>query len=202
MLHSLGVATFRQIAHWTERDIAEFDAKLPEFPGRIVRDQWVTQARALHQLQVRRTGVSSRCGAHAARQPVPASSLLLVVILALVWGCNWPVLKLGVTGPGAADVPGDHAAVCRAGVASHRETLRRVDASSALALWPRVAVLALFNIAGWNWLIVFGIQQMSAGRAAILAYTLPIWSVLFSFWLLHEPLSRANSRGCSSAWAA
>jgi predicted flap endonuclease-1-like 5' DNA nuclease len=49
MLHSLGVATFRQIAHWTDRDIAEFDAKLPEFPGRIVRDQWVTQARALHQ---------------------------------------------------------------------------------------------------------------------------------------------------------
>jgi predicted flap endonuclease-1-like 5' DNA nuclease len=49
MLHSLGVATFRQIAHWSERDVAEFDAKLPEFPGRIVRDQWVTQARALHQ---------------------------------------------------------------------------------------------------------------------------------------------------------
>lgn len=49
MLHGLGVATFRQIAHWTDRDIAEFDAKLPEFPGRIVRDQWVTQARALHE---------------------------------------------------------------------------------------------------------------------------------------------------------
>jgi predicted flap endonuclease-1-like 5' DNA nuclease len=49
MLHSLGVATFRQIARWTERDIAEFDAKLPEFPGRIVRDQWVTQSRALHE---------------------------------------------------------------------------------------------------------------------------------------------------------
>jgi len=49
MLHNLGVTTFRQIARWTERDVAEFDAKLPEFPGRIVRDQWVTQARALHE---------------------------------------------------------------------------------------------------------------------------------------------------------
>ncbi len=49
MLHSLGVMTFRQIACWTDREVAEFDAKLPEFPGRIVRDQWVTQARALHQ---------------------------------------------------------------------------------------------------------------------------------------------------------
>ena len=48
MLHSLGVTTFRQIARWSDREVAEFDAKLPEFPGRIVRDQWVTQARALH----------------------------------------------------------------------------------------------------------------------------------------------------------
>ena len=49
MLHQLGVTTFRQIAYWSERDIDQFDAKLPEFPGRIRRDTWVTQARELHQ---------------------------------------------------------------------------------------------------------------------------------------------------------
>ncbi|CAG0970838.1 hypothetical protein BURK1_01213 [Burkholderiales bacterium] len=49
MLHQLGVTSFRQIAHWSERDIDAFDAKLAEFPGRIRRDGWVVQARALHQ---------------------------------------------------------------------------------------------------------------------------------------------------------
>jgi predicted flap endonuclease-1-like 5' DNA nuclease len=49
MLHRLGIATYRQIARWSERDVDEFDAKLPEFPGRIRRDGWVTQARELHQ---------------------------------------------------------------------------------------------------------------------------------------------------------
>lgn len=49
MLHQLGVTTYRQIAHWTEHDVDAFDAKLPEFPGRIRRDAWVVQARALHQ---------------------------------------------------------------------------------------------------------------------------------------------------------
>ena len=49
MLHNLGITTFRQIARWSERDVAEFDAKLAEFPGRIARDQWVIQARALHE---------------------------------------------------------------------------------------------------------------------------------------------------------
>ena len=49
MLHQMGVSTYRQIARWSERDIDEFDARLPEFPGRIRRDAWVTQARELHQ---------------------------------------------------------------------------------------------------------------------------------------------------------
>lgn len=49
MLHNLGIMTFQQIARWSERDISDFDARLPEFPGRIRRDQWVTQARSLHQ---------------------------------------------------------------------------------------------------------------------------------------------------------
>jgi len=49
MLHQLGITTYRQVARWSERDIDEIDAKLPEFPGRIRRDGWVTQARELHQ---------------------------------------------------------------------------------------------------------------------------------------------------------
>ena len=48
MLYQLGIGTYRQIARWTERDIDDFDARLAEFPGRIRRDAWVTQARALH----------------------------------------------------------------------------------------------------------------------------------------------------------
>ena len=49
MLYQLGVTNYRQIAHWSERDIDEIDARLAEFPGRIRRDAWVTQARALHR---------------------------------------------------------------------------------------------------------------------------------------------------------
>jgi predicted flap endonuclease-1-like 5' DNA nuclease len=48
MLHQLGVGSYRQIARWSEREIDDFDARLAEFPGRIRRDGWVTQARALH----------------------------------------------------------------------------------------------------------------------------------------------------------
>jgi large subunit ribosomal protein L21 len=45
-LHAAGVTTYAQIAAWTEADIAEFDEKL-NFKGRIEREGWVEQARAL-----------------------------------------------------------------------------------------------------------------------------------------------------------
>jgi predicted flap endonuclease-1-like 5' DNA nuclease len=49
MLQRLGIGSYRQIARWSDHDIDTFDARLPEFRGRIRRDGWVTQARSLHQ---------------------------------------------------------------------------------------------------------------------------------------------------------
>ena len=62
-------------------------------------------------------------------------------------------------------------------------------------MWGKLAMLALFNVTLWNGFLLFGIQQLPAGRSAILAYTLPAWSTLFSLMLLHEPLSRRKVVG-------
>ena len=47
MLRALGVTSIAQVASWTEADIAEIDAKLGAFTGRIKRDNWVDQAQLL-----------------------------------------------------------------------------------------------------------------------------------------------------------
>lgn len=47
LLAELGVTSFAQIASWSDEDVAEIDAKLGRFSGRITRDQWVMQARLL-----------------------------------------------------------------------------------------------------------------------------------------------------------
>ena len=47
LLAELGVTSFAQIASWSDDDVAEIDAKLGRFSGRISRDQWVMQARLL-----------------------------------------------------------------------------------------------------------------------------------------------------------
>jgi predicted flap endonuclease-1-like 5' DNA nuclease len=47
LLTSMGIFHFRQVANWTEAEIAEVDAKMENFKGRIVRDEWLPQARLL-----------------------------------------------------------------------------------------------------------------------------------------------------------
>lgn len=47
LLIDLGVTRYQQIADWTEADIAAIDARLGNFKGRPVRDQWIDQAKLL-----------------------------------------------------------------------------------------------------------------------------------------------------------
>ena len=61
--------------------------------------------------------------------------------------------------------------------------------------WWRVVALALLNIAGWNGFVLFGVQQLPAGRSAILAYTMPLWATAIATVVLHEPLGKRKLTG-------
>lgn len=50
LLHEVGVFYFWQIAEWTDDDVAYVDEKLLHFKGRIERDDWVGQAKALAEM--------------------------------------------------------------------------------------------------------------------------------------------------------
>ncbi len=47
LANSLGIMRFDQIAAWSAQDIAKVDVHLAKFKGRIVRDEWVHQAKLL-----------------------------------------------------------------------------------------------------------------------------------------------------------
>jgi drug/metabolite transporter (DMT)-like permease len=138
--------------------------------------------------------------AAASTTPVRAGALVPVAILTLVWGCNWPVLKMGV----AELEPLTFRALTLPFAALGMLAIARLSGDAIRvprALWPKLAALAAFNIAGWNGLVLFGVQQLPAGRSAILAYTMPVWTVLFSLALLHEPLSRRRIAGLALGMA-
>ena len=47
LLNGLGVTSFAQVANWTDADVADIDAQLGAFAGRITRDNWIDQAQLL-----------------------------------------------------------------------------------------------------------------------------------------------------------
>jgi len=138
--------------------------------------------------------------AAATHTHITTAALVPLLVLTLVWGCNWPVLKLGVT-----DVaPLTFRALTLPFAALGMLAVSKLSGQSIRIprpLWGKVLWLAFFNITGWNGLVLFGVQQLPAGRSAILAYTMPIWSVLFALALLHEPLSKRKVAGMAFGMA-
>jgi drug/metabolite transporter (DMT)-like permease len=120
--------------------------------------------------------------------------LVPVAILALVWGANWPILKMGVT----AMPPLTFRALTLPFAALGMLLVARLSGDSLViprAWWGKVVVLAAFNITGWNAFVLFGVQQLPSGRSAILAYTMPIWATLIAFFVLDEKVSRRKLAG-------
>ncbi len=118
----------------------------------------------------------------------PASILWMLAALTLGWGFNWPMIKLALS-----EIPVfSFRSACLLGgttflfaIAAYKRVPLRVPRGQ----WGRLVLLALFNVTAWNVCITYGIGYMSSGRAAILAYTMPLWSVPLSAWWLNERLT-------------
>ena len=123
-----------------------------------------------------------------------AHAVVPILLLAVVWGCNWPVLKIGV----AEVAPLTFRAITLPVAALGMFLVTRWSGESIRiprAWWGRLATLAFLNIAGWNGFVLFGVQQLPAGRSAIIAYTMPIWSTLIAMAVLDEKLDRRKAIG-------
>jgi drug/metabolite transporter (DMT)-like permease len=114
--------------------------------------------------------------------------------LTLAWGFNWTALKVALS-----EVPpwtfrslclGLGAAVLFAALRAGGQRL-----TLPTGQWRRLWFLALLNITSWNMLVAFGVAMIPSGRAAILAYTMPVWAVPLSVWLLGERVTGRKLAG-------
>jgi len=125
---------------------------------------------------------------------IPPQALLLLAMIALCWGLNWPMLKLAVN---EAPVFWFRAVTMWGGAAGLIVLARLSRQSLAVARGEcaRLAWVAMFTIVGWNAFSGFGVLLLPAGRAAMLGYTMPLWLALLSFWLLKEKANSINLAG-------
>ncbi len=118
----------------------------------------------------------------------------VLAALTLAWGFNWTALKVALS----EVPPWTFRSLCLGlGAAVLFAALRAGGQRFVLPTgqWRRLAVLALLNITSWNMLVAFGVGFIPSGRAAILAYTMPVWAVPLSVWLLGERITGAKLIG-------
>ncbi len=124
--------------------------------------------------------------------PRAALSLLLAVIV--LWGVNWPVMKVGLE-----SIPPFWFAVAR--MALGAATLFVVLAWRGLVRLPSRRDLPVLISVGVLQMAVFlglintGLQTVEAGRSALLAYTTPLWVTPAAMLLLGERMGRLKTLG-------
>ena len=123
---------------------------------------------------------------------------VLLALLTLVWGLNWPVLKLGVTG----FPPLTFRMLCLligTPVLGLGLVVMKVPFRIPKQYWRELLVLAIFNMFIWHALIILAVQYLSSGRSAILGYTMPIFSALIVALIFHNQLSKRAWGGVFAA---
>jgi drug/metabolite transporter (DMT)-like permease len=132
--------------------------------------------------------------ASASQQTFPPHLVGLLIGLTLGWGFNWPMMKITLV----EMEPMRFRSLCLLFGAMGLFSIARLNGLPLLVpqgQWRRLIAIALVNMAGWNIFAIYGVGLMASGRAAILGYTMPVWSVLLSTWLLNEPFTKRRALG-------
>jgi drug/metabolite transporter (DMT)-like permease len=124
---------------------------------------------------------------------VDVGARLMLVVLGLIWGITWPVMKIALneipplTMRGTAAVLGamTYYALC--------VVMRRSLRIPSLKVWVHVLIAALLNIVAFSLFSAFAQLAATTSRVAILAYTMPIWSVLLAWTFLGERPNRVQA---------
>lgn len=114
--------------------------------------------------------------------------LITLTLLTIVWGLNWPVMKLGVQNfPPLAF----RAVSMLLGLPLLALALLAMKAPFKVErrYWGQLLVLGFFNMVMWHALIITAIPMLPSGRAAILGYTMPIFSAAIGALFFSDRLS-------------
>ena len=122
----------------------------------------------------------------------------VLVLLTLIWGINWPVMKMGVTG----FPPLTFRMMCLwlgTPVLGLALLAMKVPFRIPRTHWKELLVLSVFNMFIWHVLIIIAVQSLSSGRAAILGYTMPMFSALLGALVFGDRLANRSWGGVAAA---
>ncbi len=118
----------------------------------------------------------------SASRPTPLAILALVV-LSLIWGYNWVVMKQVIQ---YVD-PFDFSAIrTLLGAAMLFLVLILTRRPMKIIALPQVLLLGLLQTGAFTALIQWALVAGGAGKTAVLVYTMPFWTIPIAWWVLGE----------------
>ncbi|MCG8507621.1 MAG: DMT family transporter [Rhodospirillales bacterium] len=122
------------------------------------------------------------------RDPLPRLGLILLFLITLGWGTAWPAMKIVLNEMSpwtfrALTVP--VSAVLLMGLCR----LSRISLSVPHGKWKALIVVSLINVGGWQLFSALGLNELSSGRAVLVAYTMPVFASLSGALILGETLT-------------
>ncbi len=146
----------------------------------------------------RRKSSPTSVRANIGRLTLTRQQTTLLVLLTLVWGINWPILKMGVTGypPLTFRSLSMWLGLPFLGLVLY---LRGIPFAIPRTQWRELLVLAATNMFVWHVLIILAVQNLSSGRSAILGYTMPIFSAVIGVLWFGARMQRRGWLGILAA---
>ena len=120
---------------------------------------------------------------------VPRRAIFILIALTLVWGTNWPLFPYAVrevsvwTFRTVAMVGSGLVLLLTARLRGESLVLPR-------KYWRTVATATFFYLVIWNIASTYAAVLIPSGQAAVLGFTMPLWSALISWAVLGERLGR------------
>lgn len=127
--------------------------------------------------------------------------LFLLSLLTFFWGINWPVMKFAVLTYPPFAFRGLSMVIGVAALAVYIVALRDKFFVPREERMP-ILKLVLGNMLLWHLLAIYAIKFLTSGRAAIIGYTMPVWTMLVSVLLYRHRLTWRGGIGVLLALGA
>lgn len=132
---------------------------------------------------------------------IPRRALLLLAVIAFGWGMNWPAMKVAV-----GEIPvWTFRAACiliAAPLLLGTTWLQGKPVALPLRQVPTILKISLFSVAAWQVLSALGLVFIGSGKAAIIAFTMPLWATFLSAIFLGEQLTARHAMALAAGMAA
>jgi len=111
---------------------------------------------------------------------------LMLVVLCLIWGLTWPMMKIALN-----EIPPLSMRTLTAGIGALALLLiclvgRRSLRIPTARAWAHVVVASILNVVGFSLFSAFAQIAAATSRVTILTYTMPIWTLVLAWAILRE----------------